>query len=59
VRHFTEAMQCMVYFDGGISTCWPQLAVLCVFPLLAVVLLHFKNENEDENENENENLYSR
>ena len=55
VRHFTEAMQCMVYFDGGFSTCWPQLAVLCVFPLVAVVLLHFKNEDEDENEN----LYSR
>ena len=55
VRHFTEAMQCMVYFDGGFSECWPQLAVLCVFPLVMVLLLHFKNENEDENEN----LYSR
>ena len=55
VRHFTEAMQCMVYFDGGFSACWPQLAVLCVFPLVAVALLLFKNENEDENEN----LYSR
>lgn len=39
VRHFTEAMQCMVYFDGGFSACWPQLAVLCVFPLVAVMLL--------------------
>ena len=39
VRHFTEAMQCMVYFDGGLSACWQQLAVLCFFPLLAVVLL--------------------
>lgn len=39
VRHFTEAMQCMVYFDGGFSACWQQLAVLCFFPLLAVVLL--------------------
>ena len=55
VRHFTEAMQCMVYFDGGFSACWPQLAVLCLFPLVAVALLLFKNENEDENEN----LYSR
>ena len=55
VRHFTEAMQCMVYFDGGFSECRPQLAVLCVFPLVAVALLHLKNENEDENEN----LYSR
>ena len=39
VRHFTEAMQCMVYFDGGFSDCWPQLAVLCVFPLVMVLLL--------------------
>ena len=39
VRHFNEAMQCMVYFDGGFSTCWPQLAVLCLFPLVAVALL--------------------
>lgn len=39
VRHFTEAMQCMVYFDGGFSACWPQLAVLCLFPMVAVVLL--------------------
>ena len=39
VRHFTEAMQCIVYFDGGFSVCWPQLAVLCVFPLVMVALL--------------------
>lgn len=39
VRHFTEAMQCMVYFDGGFSACWPHLAVLCLFPLVAVMLL--------------------
>ena len=39
VRHFTEAMQCMVYFDGGFLACWPQLAVLCLFPLVAVALL--------------------
>ena len=39
VRHFTEAMQCMVYFDGGFSACWPQLAVLCLFPLVMVALL--------------------
>ena len=39
VRHFTEAMQCIVYFDGGFSTCWAQLAVLCVFPLVMVALL--------------------
>ena len=39
VRHFTEAMQCMVYFEGGFSICWPQLAILCTFPLVAVALL--------------------
>lgn len=39
VRHFTEAMQCIVYFDGGFSACWPQLAVLCLFPLVMVALL--------------------
>lgn len=39
VRHFTEAMQCIVYFDGGFSACWPQLAVLCIFPLVTIGLL--------------------
>ena len=39
VRHFTEAMQCIVYFDGGFSECWPQLAALCLFPLVMVLLL--------------------
>lgn len=39
VRHFTEAMQCMVYFDGGFSACWPQLAVLGLFPLAMLLLL--------------------
>ena len=57
VRHFTEAMQCMVYFDGGFSACWPQLAVLCLFPLVMVALLYFKNaaDNANDNDNENEN----
>ena len=44
VRHFTEAMQCMVYFDGGFSACWPQLAMLCIFPLVAVVIVGLKVE---------------
>lgn len=55
VRHFTEAMQCMVYFDGGFSACWPQLAVLCLFPLVMVALLYFKNAADNDNDNENEN----
>ena len=42
VRHFTEAMQCIVYFGGGISACWPQLAVLCVCPLVMVALLKIR-----------------
>ena len=55
VRHFTEAMQCMVYFDGGFSACWPQLVVLCLFPLVMVALLYFKNAADNDNDNENEN----
>ena len=39
VRHFTEAMQAVVYFDGGFSACWTQLAVLCLFPLVMLLLL--------------------
>lgn len=39
VRHFTEAMQRMAYFDGGFDACWPMLATLCVFPLVALALL--------------------
>ena len=39
VRHFTEAMQCVVYFGGGFSACWPQLAILCLFPLVMLLLL--------------------
>lgn len=53
VRHFTEAMQCIVYFDGGFSACWPQLAVLCLFPLVMVALLYFKNAADNDNDNEN------
>lgn len=39
VRHFTEAMQCIVYFGGGFPVCWPQLAVLCLFPVVMLLLL--------------------
>lgn len=39
VRHFTEAMQRLVYFDGGFGSCWPMWAALCTYPLIAVVLL--------------------
>lgn len=39
VRHFTVAMQQMVYFDGGFTSCYLSLAVLCLFPLIALLLL--------------------
>ena len=39
VRHFTEAMQCVVYFDGDFAACRSSLLVLCLFPLVALALL--------------------
>ena len=39
VRHFTVAMQQIVYFDGGFASCYHSLAVLCLFPLIALLLL--------------------
>ena len=39
VRHFTEAMQRVVYFGGDFSACWPMLVVLCLFPLVMLLLL--------------------
>ena len=39
VRHFTEAMQCVVYFGGGLMACRSSLLVLCLFPLVAMALL--------------------
>lgn len=39
VRHFTVAMQQIVYFDGGISSCYLSLAVLCLYLLIALLLL--------------------
>ena len=39
IRHFTEIMQCVVYFDGGFAACRISLLVLCLFPLVALALL--------------------
>ena len=39
VRHFTEAIQCVVYFDGDLSACRTSLLVLCLFPIVALALL--------------------
>ena len=38
MRHFTEVMQSIVYFDGGFEACWPQLSVLCIYPLVTMAL---------------------
>ena len=39
VRHFTQAMQCMLYTDGGLSACYPSLVSLCLFVPVALLLL--------------------
>ena len=39
VRHFTEVMQSIVYFDGGFGACWPQLVAFCLFPMVMLLLL--------------------
>jgi ABC-2 type transport system permease protein len=39
LRHFTEAMQRIVYYGGGFTSIAPMLLVLCLFPLVAILLL--------------------
>ncbi len=39
VRHFTVAMQQIVYSDAGFAACSSSLAVLSLFPLVALLLL--------------------
>lgn len=39
VRHFTEIVQTMLYEGGGFIHLWQSAAILCVFPLLALMLL--------------------
>ena len=47
VRHFTEMMQNMLYGGGGFIYLWPSVVILCIFPLLAFVLLpHLKRAIE-------------
>ena len=47
VRHFTEMMQNMLYESGGFTQLWPSVVILCIFPLLAFVLLpHLKRAIE-------------
>lgn len=43
VRHFTEATQTLLYANGGFAYLWASAAILCLFPLLALVMLpHLK-----------------
>ena len=47
VRHFTEMMQNMLYGGRGFIYLWPSVVILCIFPLLAFVLLpHLKRAIE-------------
>ncbi|MBO4984498.1 MAG: ABC transporter permease [Bacteroides sp.] len=39
VRHFTESIQAIGYFNAGIATIWPNWVVLMLFPLLAIALI--------------------
>lgn len=43
IRHFTEMVQTMLYFNGGFVYLWPSAVILCIFPLLALAMLpHLK-----------------
>ncbi|WP_077154289.1 ABC transporter permease [Bacteroides bouchesdurhonensis] len=47
VRHFTEAMQMMLYGGSGFIHLWTTAVILCIFPLLAFLLLpHLKRAIE-------------
>ncbi|WP_455963598.1 ABC transporter permease [Bacteroides bouchesdurhonensis] len=47
VRHFTEAMQMMLYSGSGFIHLWTTAVILCIFPLLAFLLLpHLKRAIE-------------
>ncbi|MDC2278015.1 ABC transporter permease [Bacteroides thetaiotaomicron] len=47
VQHFTEMMQNMLYGGSGFIHLWPSAVILCIFPLLALVLLpHLKRAIE-------------
>lgn len=47
VRHFTEMIQTMLYGGGGFVNIWPSAIILCIFPLLALLLLpHLKHAIE-------------
>lgn len=39
IRHFTEISQAMLYFNAGFGYFWQSVAILCIFPMLALLLL--------------------
>lgn len=39
VRHFTEITQSMLYFQTGFGYYWQSAAILCLFPLAALLIL--------------------
>lgn len=39
VRHFTEISQAMLYFDSGFGYYWQSVAILFIFPMLALLIL--------------------
>lgn len=39
VRHFTEISQSMLYFNAGFGYYWQSAAILCLFPLAALLIL--------------------
>lgn len=43
VRHFTEMIQTLLYYQGGFVYLWSSAVSLCLFPLLALAMLpHLK-----------------
>ena len=47
IRHYTEITQIMLYGNGGFAHFWTSAVILCIFPLLALVLLpHLKQAIE-------------
>ncbi len=39
IRHYTLIIQNMFYLQGSYAYYWPSVIVLCVFPLLALLIL--------------------
>lgn len=39
IRHFTRLVQMIVYYNGYLASCWSILALLLLYPLIALLLL--------------------